>query len=97
MRTGPHQLLFYDYVADILERRAPHRPAHLDQARAWMEDGRLLAAGAIGDPPTGAAFVFIADADVLAFVTTDPYVAHDLVTAWRIEPWTVAVAAGEPA
>jgi len=93
---GPHVLLSYDYVDDILERRGPHREAHLAQARAWLDDGRLVAAGALGDPPTGAAFIFTErpPEEVEAFVDADPYVAAGLVTGWRIAPWNVVVGAG---
>src|SRR5919112_4687402 len=86
---GPHQLLFYDYVPNILERRAPHREAHLAHARAAKEKGLIAMAGAIGDPPHGAVFV-IQGADRAAveeFVKADPYVAADLVTDWRGGPW----------
>jgi uncharacterized protein YciI len=92
---GPHLLLTYDYVDDIVERRAPHRDAHLAQARAWLGDGRLIAAGAVGDPPTGALFVFSARPaeEVEAFVAADPYLSAGLVTGWRIAPWNVVVGA----
>jgi uncharacterized protein len=85
------QLLHYDYVQDILERRTPHREAHLAWAARWKEEGRLVMAGAVGDPPTGALFVLREGADAEAFVRDDPYVAADLVTAWRVEPWNVVV------
>ena len=49
----PHALLLYVYVEDILERRAPHRDEHLALIRAWKDDGRLLMAGPLGDPPSG--------------------------------------------
>lgn len=51
MATGPHLILFYDYVPDIVERRAPHREAHLAAIGAWVADGRVVMGGAIGDPP----------------------------------------------
>jgi uncharacterized protein YciI len=85
------QLLHYDYVPDIAERRAPHREAHLALAGRWKEDGKILMAGAVGDPPHGALFVLREDADAEAFVGEDPYVAAELVTAWRVEPWNVVV------
>src|SRR4051794_21019963 len=56
--TGPHQLLFYDYVENIVERRAPHREEHLTYARRFKEDGQIVMAGAPGDPPPNAGFVF---------------------------------------
>jgi hypothetical protein len=84
-------LLTYDYVADMRERRAPHRDAHLAHIAAWHERGELALAGAVGDPPTGGLFVFeVADpARVEEFADADPYVAGGLVTARRVEPWTV--------
>ena len=35
-------LLTYDYVADIVERRAAHREAHLAHIAAWHGDGRVV-------------------------------------------------------
>jgi uncharacterized protein YciI len=86
-----HFALFYDYVPNIVERRAPHRPAHLELYGQWRADGRLVLGGAIGDPPHGALIVFSVEdaAAVEEFVGLDPYVAEGLVTAWRIEPWAV--------
>jgi uncharacterized protein len=82
------EALFYDYVTeDLIERRAPHRPAHLALVREWMADGRLLMGGALGDPPHGGLLVFASNAEL--FVELDPYVASGIVTAWRIEPWNV--------
>ena len=91
--TGLHHVLFYVYVPDMAERRGPYREGHLEQARRWKEEGRLVMAGALGDPPHGAALVFRVDdpAAIEEFVAADPYVSADLVTAWRIEPWNVAV------
>lgn len=82
-------VLFYDYVEDILERRAPYRDAHLGEIRAGQDDGRILMAGPLGDPPSGAAIVF-ADRDTAeAFAKADPYVTNGLVTNWRVELWTL--------
>jgi len=82
-------VLFYDYVEDILERRVPHREAHLAALHAAKEDGRVLMAGPLGDPPTGAAIVF-ADPDAAeAFAGADPYVVNGLVTGRRVEIWTL--------
>lgn len=88
-----HHTLVYEYVPDILERRAPHREAHLAVLRDLHERGALLLAGATGDPVSGALFVFRGSgpAPAEAFVAADPYVAAGLVSAHRIETWTVAV------
>lgn len=93
--TGPHVLLLYDYVEDVLERRAPHREAHLARIAEWVDAGRMTMAGALGEPPTGAAFVLPgADAaEAERFAESDPYVAAGLVTARRVIPWTVVASA----
>lgn len=91
-----YYILFYDYVADIVERRGPHRPAHLELAEAARAAGRIVLAGAYGDPVKGAAFIWRCDdaSPIEAFVASDPYVANGLVTGWRIEPWNVVIGAG---
>jgi len=83
--------LFYDYPPDILERRAPHREAHLSRIRAWHEDGRIVMDGATGDPPSGALIVFRtgSPAEAEAFAADDPYVAAGLVLAHRVVPWSL--------
>jgi uncharacterized protein YciI len=84
-------VLHYDYVDDIVDRRGPHREAHLALIQQWHGDGRIVMAGAVGDPPTGGLFVLRVDdpTDVEAFVAADPYIDAGLVTAHRVEPWTV--------
>lgn len=90
--TGPHLLVFYDYVEDIVERRAPYRDEHLARLAAAKKAGVVVAAGALGDPPTGAAIVVSGDvAAAEALVAQDPYVVNGLVTGWRIAPWNVVV------
>jgi len=86
-------LLQYDYVPDIVERRAPFREAHLALARAAQEQGVLLMAGALVEPVDGAVLVFATgDRSVVEdFVARDPYVREGLVTAWRIRPWNVVI------
>jgi uncharacterized protein len=86
-----HHILFYDYVADVLERRAPYREAHLARIRAEREAGRITMAGALGDPPHGGAFVFVGvrPEEIEAFAAEDPYVTAGLVVSHRIERWNV--------
>ena len=88
-----HQVLFYDYVENVVERRAPFREAHLSHARGYKDDGKLVMAGALGNPPTGAMFVFLADdpAEIDVFVASDPYVRNDIVTGHRVVPWNVVI------
>jgi uncharacterized protein YciI len=93
-----HFALMYDVVDRFVEKRMPHREAHLGLVRAAHARGELVLAGALGDPPDGALLVFRADsADVAErFVRADPYVMQGLVTGWRVRPWNVVVGDGAP-
>jgi len=82
-------LLLYDYVDGIVERREPHREEHLALIRRYEQAGRLVVAGAVGEPPTLGLLAMRAAGDAQSFVGEDPYVAAELVTRWRVEPWTV--------
>ena len=88
-----YYLLFYDYVEDAVERRAPFREGHLRLAREALARGELLMGGAFAEPVDGAALLFQADdpSVVEAFLRRDPYVTNGVVTRWRIRPWTVVV------
>jgi uncharacterized protein YciI len=89
--SSTHHILFYEYVENMAERRGPHREAHLARIFAERDAGRLVMAGALGDPPHGGALVFrdVSPDDIEAFVAADPYVEAGLVTAHRIERWNV--------
>ncbi len=86
-----YRILFYDYVEDILERRAPFRDAHLGAIGKLREEGALVMAGVFADPVDGAAIVFNTPerSTIEAFVAQDPYVVNGLVTSWRIRDWNV--------
>jgi uncharacterized protein YciI len=86
-----HFLLLYDYPDDVLERRAPHREEHLELVRRWKDDGRLLLAGAIGDPVSGGALAFRVEneTEVDDFMNSDPYVREGVIVGHRVEPWKV--------
>jgi uncharacterized protein YciI len=91
--AGPdsHHLLLYVYVEDVVERRGPYREGHLERIRAGKDAGRIVMAGALGNPPNGGAIVFRGlDRDQIEeFVDADPYVQAGLVREWRIEPWNL--------
>jgi uncharacterized protein len=91
MTDNTTYLLLYTYVEDVADRRGPYREAHLERIRAEKDAGRLIMAGALGDPPNGGAFVFqgVTPEDVERFAAGDPYLAAGLVTARRIEPWNL--------
>jgi uncharacterized protein YciI len=85
-----YQVLAYEYVDEMLERRKPYREAHLARVEVEREAKRIVMAGPLGDPPTGALLVFadgVPVEEIEAFVAGDPYVEAGLVTSRRIEPW----------
>ncbi len=86
-------IVFYDYVENVIERRAPYREAHLSLVREYVDRGDVVLGGAFADPADGAAIVFKVEnrSIVEEFVKADPYVVNNLVTGWRIREWTVVV------
>jgi uncharacterized protein len=93
MRAAMHYLLFYDLVDDYVVRRQPHRNAHLKYARAFVDRGELVLAGALAEPVDGAVLLFESETAAVAeaFAAGDPYVKQGLVTRWRVRPWTTVV------
>jgi len=83
------QVLHYEYVPDIVERRKEHREAHLGLISRYHGDDRVVMAGAVGDPPHGGMIVFRDAGDAESFAGQDPYVEAGLVTRWHVEPWNV--------
>ena len=91
-----HYLLFYDVVDDYVNRRAPFRAAHVAYARAAVDRGELVLAGAFANPPDGAVLLFRGSSPVVAesFAQHDPYVQNGLVRRWYAREWTTVVGAG---
>jgi uncharacterized protein YciI len=83
------QILRYEYVDDIVERRGEYRDAHLAAIRQYKDDDKVVMAGAVGDPPSGGLIVFRDAADAEAFAAADPYVRAGLVVRRTVEPWNV--------
>jgi uncharacterized protein len=83
------QILRYEYVDDIVERRGEHRAAHLEAIQRYAGDGRIVMAGAVGDPVHSGLFVFREAADAEEFADSDPYVKAGLVVRRTVEPWNV--------
>ena len=87
-----HYLLFYDYVPEYIERRAPLRGAHVSYARDAIARGELGLGGAL-KPPDSGVLLFKADSPsvVERFARSDPYVTNGLVTAWKVREWSTVV------
>lgn len=90
--VGRHYLLTYRYPDDWQDRRLAHRDEHMELARAWHAEGRLVYAGVVGDPSVSALVVFAVDGpeQVEDFVAADPYVREGIVTDYTVEPWTLS-------
>ncbi|HLE20558.1 MAG TPA: YciI-like protein [Vicinamibacteria bacterium] len=90
-----YYLLFYDYVDDVVDRRAPLREEHLGLAREAHQRGDLLYGGALADPVDQAVLVFKVEdpSKIEDFVASDPYVSGGLVKQWRIRKWNVVIGA----
>jgi uncharacterized protein len=89
-----HFILFYDYVPDYLERRAPLRAAHFAHARSFEARGELFIGGACTDegPPLAVIVFKVADRKIVEdFARADPYVTHGLATRWHIREWTTVI------
>jgi uncharacterized protein YciI len=75
-----------------VERRAPHRAAHIALARQAVERGELVLGGAL-NPPEGVMLLFRGDSPAAAeaFAKADPYVRAGIVTGWKVREWTTVV------
>ena len=91
--TVKHFVLVYDAVDGFLEKRAPFREEHLQLVREAHGRGDIVMAGAVGDPPAGALFVFRGESAAVGeeFARRDPYVINGLVVQWQVKPWNVVV------
>jgi uncharacterized protein YciI len=91
-----HFILFYEVEDDYLARRGVYRTEHLGLARAAVERGEMVMAGAFDEPADGAALIFRGDSPraAEAFAQNDPYVKNGLVKRWRVRKWNVVVGEG---
>jgi uncharacterized protein YciI len=87
--SEPLHLLIYEYVEDIVERRGPHRDAHVELIREYLADGRCVIAGALGAPIHGGLLAFREAADAEAFAAADSFMTAGLIVSSRVEPWAL--------
>ena len=96
-RRALHYLLFYDVVEDYVRRREPLRAC---SSRALLGPPAPAASWCSPEPSptrwTGPSLLFRGDSPAVAesFAAADPYVAHGLVTRWRVRTWTTVVGDG---
>lgn len=86
-------LLEYMYVQNMIEKRTPHRAAHLEYASKFVESKLLIAGGAIVPEVDRGILVFQANDSVVVhdFVKSDPYVLNGLVESFTVKEWAVVI------
>lgn len=82
-------VLQYDYVANALEKRQPHRQAHLALINKQVEKGNVILGGAVNNPPTGGLLIFrnLTAQEIEQIVQQDPYVVNGVVEKYSIKPY----------
>eukprot|EP00754_Rhynchopus_humris_P048632 Rhum_TRINITY_DN7917_c0_g3::Rhum_TRINITY_DN7917_c0_g3_i1::g.25194::m.25194/K09780/K09780; uncharacterized protein len=90
-----YQMLTYEYVPDVMEKRAPHREAHLAHIKQASESGHLHIGGPFDPATDGAVLVFTGDKEKTEeWARADPYVKGGVVTKWDVKAWKVVVEPG---
>ena len=92
--AAPVFLLKYRYVEGMLDKREPHRAAHLKHAAEFIGRGEILLGGALADPVDEGLIVFkgsVGLAGVERFAKVDPYVTSQLVEEWSVRQWNIVV------
>jgi uncharacterized protein len=86
-------LVIYTYVADMEQRRVPHRQDHLAWLRELADGGTLLLAGATREPVDNGVLVLrAADVhEVRRLLLDDPYAAANLISGVVVRPLGLAV------
>eukprot|EP01102_Stenamoeba_stenopodia_P023298 TRINITY_DN9991_c0_g1_i1.p1 TRINITY_DN9991_c0_g1~~TRINITY_DN9991_c0_g1_i1.p1 ORF type:complete len:143 (-),score=30.00 TRINITY_DN9991_c0_g1_i1:121-549(-) len=92
VKTEKHLVLFYTYVHDVAEKRPPFRAAHLEHVKKYVDEGKIVMAGA-WNPVSGAMLIFKSETEdpIKEFVAADPYNINGLVASHEIREWTVVV------
>eukprot|EP01040_Poterioochromonas_malhamensis_P013004 gene13004-14260_t len=86
-------MLEYQYVENMLEKRGPIRPKHLDYAKTYVDKKLLVAGGALVPKVDRGIIVFRTSDQKLVedFARGDPYVTGGLVTSWKVTEWMVVI------
>lgn len=88
----PKYIMQGTYCADVLEKRAPHRQAHLDGLHQQKADGILLTLGPTQDL-TRCFGIYDApdEATVRSLIEGDPYWQNGVWTAYEVKEWIQAI------
>ena len=87
----PKYVLWGTYCADVVEKRAPYRQAHLDGLAKQKAEGVLLTLGPTQDL-TKVFGIYEADnaAIVQQLVEADPYWQNGIWTEYEVKEWIQA-------
>lgn len=83
-------LSFYEVGPDSGPGLKTHFPAHRARLDDFHARGLVIAAGPLGNPPTGAMAIFSTREAAEEFIAGDPFVTNGLVTSWRLVEWGAA-------
>ncbi|MBE9013126.1 YciI family protein [Pseudanabaenaceae cyanobacterium LEGE 13415] len=88
----PKYILWGTYCDDVLEKRAPHRQAHLDGLAKQKEDGILITIGPTKDI-TKVFGIYEAENEsiVRELIESDPYWKNQIWTNYEIKEWIQAI------
>ena len=83
----------YDYVENLLEKRKPYRTSHLAHIGKQMEQGNVVLAGTVGNPPTEGLMIFrnLTSTEVEQLAQEDPYVINGVVKKFTVKPYLAVV------
>jgi uncharacterized protein len=87
----PKYVLVGTYCEDVLEKRAPHRQAHLDGLAKQKADGVLITLGPTQDL-TQVFGIYEADNEAIVreLIEADPYWKNGIWTSYSIKEWIQA-------
>ncbi|MBD3880739.1 YciI family protein [Phormidium tenue FACHB-886] len=87
----PKYVLWGSYCPDVLEKRAPHRQAHLDRLAQLKAAGALITIGPTQDLTKVFGVYEAADeAAARQLVEDDPYWQHGIWTEYNLQEWIQA-------
>jgi uncharacterized protein len=85
-------VLWGSYCSDVLDRRAPHRQAHLDGLNQQKADGILVTLGPTQDLTQVFGIYDAPDIDtVKALIEGDPYWKNGVWTSYEVKEWIQAI------
>ena len=89
------QAIMYTFGKDFMEKRTPHRAAHLAYLGTYEVRGKIVAGGALTNgpmSPTRGLILFRGDKDEAHdLVRNDPYFKAALVQGYEVNDWAVVI------